>query len=437
MKSSRAVDPAEGQAEPGLQRRFAGLLYTKLARASAMLFTSTLAGGILGYVFQVVMGRMLSTAEYGLFSAMMALFMVFVTPLGTLQLVISRKVSGYRALRDPGSIASFFRSINLNTAVIGAIVLAVALLFAAQVQEYLKAPSPAPVYLLGVLLFITFLPVINDAFLQGLQSFAWLSASTTSRVLLKIVFCAILVYLGYGVSGAVGGTILASLAGWAITLGALRRPLAEGRGKPFRSEHLALKPAMPILVANVAFALMTQLDMVLVNYYFPPHEAGLYAAASIIGKAVMYLPSGIATALFPMVAENEARDESSAHLLLQAVALTALLCAAGAIFYFIFGEWIIELLYGEDYRGAGQVLKFFGFAILPMALVMVAEYFLMAKGRVLFAYLSAGIAPLQIAAIYFWHATLQSVVIIIGVSGLLLAAIGYAILWRTFKRSSR
>lgn len=424
------------ETEEPFYRRLAGLFYSKLARASAWLFVGTIAGGILGYVFQVLMGRMLSTLEYGLFSAMMALFTVFAAPLGALMMVVSRKVSEYRAMKDSGSIAHFYYSINVRTAVVGAIILGVCVLFAPQVQAYLKAPRIIPVYLLGILLFLTFLPIVNDAFLQGLQSFTWLSASSTLRVLLKIIFSVALVWLGFDVVGALAGTILASLVGWLITYWALHRHLVEGRGKPFLTVHLSFKPAMPVLVANTAFAAMTQLDMVLVNYYFPAHEAGLYAAASIFGKAVMYLPGGIAMALFPMVAENQARDRSSAHLLLQAVKLTALLCGAGAIFYLLFGEWIIDLLYGESYRGAGEVLKFFGFAIFPMAFVMVAENFLIAKGRVLFAYLFAVIAPLQLTAIYFFHDSLHAVVIIMGASGLLLATIGYAMLWRVFRKSN-
>jgi len=418
-----------------LYRRVVELFYGKLARASAWLFVGGIAGGLLGYVFQVLMGRMLSTQEYGLFSAMMALFAVLAAPLGTLMMVVSRKVSEYRARQDSGSITHFYYSINIRTAFVGALILGVYLLFAPQIQSYLKVPSIIPVYLLGALLFLTFLPIINNAFLQGLQRFIWISASGTLGVLLKIIFSAVLVWLGYGVTGALGGTILAVLAGWLITYGALHRPLAEGRGKPFQTAHLSIKPTLPVLAANVAFAAMTQFDIVLVNYYFPAHETGLYAAASILGKAVMYLPGGIAMALFPMVAENHARSQSSAHLLLQAVGLTALLSGAGAVFYFLFGEGVIVLLYGETYRGAGEVLKFYGFAILPMALVLVAEHFLIAKGRVLFAYLFLFTAPLQLTAIYFYHDSLQMVVAVMGVSGLLLALLGYGLLWREFKKT--
>ena len=416
-----------------LRRRVINLFYGKLARASAWLFVGSLAGGILGYMFQVLMGRMLSTQEYGLFSAVMALFAIFAAPLGTLMMLVSRKVSGYRARQDNGSIIHFYYSINFRSAVVGVLLLGLCFFFVSEVQSYLKAQSAIPVYLLGAMLFLTFPLVINNAFLQGLQGFVWLSASGSLGVLLKIVFSVALVWLGYGLSGALGGTILAALVGWAMTYGALYRPLAEGRARPFQTTHLSFRPALPVLMANAAFAAMTQFDMVLVNYYFPPHEASLYAAASILGKAVMYLPGGIVVALFPMVAENHARDEGSAHLLLQAVGLTALLCSVGAIFYYFVGEWIVSLLYGESYKGAGEVLKFYGIAILPMALIMVAEHFLIAKGRVLFAYLFTFAAPIQFVAIHFYHDSLLNIVAVMGASGLLLVLVGYGMLWRSFR----
>ena len=397
------------------------------------MFAGTMTTGVLGYVYQVLMGRMLTTHEYGLFSALMALFAVCSAPLATLLLVIARRVSEYRARQDPGSIRHFFHRIGLQTTVVAGFAVALCLLLAPQLQAYLKAPGIAAIYLLGPLLFFSVLTVVNDGFLQGLQSFNWLAASSGLRVLLRIAISMPLVSLGYGVSGAVGGTILAATVGWLVTFWPLRAPLAAGRGKSYETAHLSFRSAIPVLIANTAFAAMTQLDMVLVNYYFPPHDAGLYAAASILGKAVMYLPGGIAMALFPMVAENHARDRSSSHLLLQAVGLTTLLCTAGSVFYLVLGEWLIRLLFGDAYEGAGQVLRFFGFAILPMALVMVAEYFLIAKGRVLFAYLFVVIAPLQLLAIHFWHDSLQTVVLIVAASGTVLAAVGYGMLWRAFR----
>ena len=410
------------------------LFNQNLARASAWLFIGGIATGILGYMFQVIMGRMLSSEEYGLFSAMIALLVLLSTPISTLIMLASRKVSEYHARQDAGSITHFYYSISIRTFIVGVIFLGPYLFFATQIQFYLKAPSLILVYLLGALLLLTFLPAINNAFLQGVQCFIWMSATGTLGALLKVFLAATLVWLGYGVAGALGGTILAVLAGWLITYVALHRRLKAERGLPFQADHLSIKPALPVLAANIAFTGMTQLDIVLVNYYFSAHEAGLYSAGSILGKGVMYLAGGVTTALFPMVAENYARNKSSANLLLQAVGLTTLLCGIGAVFYFLFGEMIIAMLYGESYDGAGNILKYYGFAILPMALVMIAENFLIAKRRILFAYLSLLTAPLQLIAIYFYHDTLQTVVAVVGGSGLLLALMGYGLMWRIFQK---
>lgn len=407
------------------------LLYGNLARASAWLCLGSVAAGVLGYVFQILMGRMLSTNEYGVFSAMMALFAVLAAPLSTLMMVVTRKISEYHARHEAGNITHFYYSINIHSAIVGLMLLGVYMLFAKQVQFFLKAPSINPIYLLGVLLFVTFLPVINNSFLQGLQNFSWLSASSSLGLLLKIIFATFLVSLDYGVAGVLGGAILAAMFNWIITYGVLRRQLLDGTKKLFKSGHLHFRPVLPVFVANIAFSAMTQLDVVLVNYFFQANEAGLYAAASILGKAVMYLPAGIAMAIFPMAAENHARDESSTHLMFQAVGLTSLLCGIGAVFYLLFGEMLIVLLYGDNYRGAGEILKYYGFAILPMAFVMVAEFFLIAKGRVLFAYLFLFTAPLQFVAIYIYHESLQMVVGVVWLSGLLLAFLGYGLLWRS------
>lgn len=417
-----------------LHRLLLNFFFGKLGRASSWLFVGGIAGGMLGYVFQILMGRMLSTQEYGLFSAIMALVAMLFAPLSTLLMVISRRVSEYRAKQDKGSITHLYNSINIRAAVVIAVILCSCYFVAPQIQVYLKAPNLIPIILLGMILFFTSPTIINNAFLQGMQNFTWLSASGTLGILFKIGFTVLLVWLGYGIAGALSGIILAAIFGWLITYAALHRPLAEGRGIKSETIHLSFKSALPVLIANVAFAAMTQLDIVFVNYYFPAHEASLYAAASIMGKAVMYLPGGIAMAMFPMVAEHHARNEDSAYLLLQAVGLTALLCGAGAVCYFFLGEWIITLLYGERYLGAGEILKYYGFAILPMAFVMVAEHFLIAKGRVLFVYLFAIVMPLQLTAIYFYHSSLMMILIIIGASGLLLALLGYGLLWRAFRK---
>jgi len=127
-----------------------------------------------------------------------------------------------------------------------------------------------------------------------------------------------------------------------------------------------------------------------------------------------------------MVAENEARQRSSAHLFLNALMLTAVLSGTGAVFYFLYADWIMPLLYGDRYAGASGVLKYYGFAMLPMALVMVAEHFLIAKGRVIFAYIMMLSVPFVLLAAHEFHNSLTDIVYILAACGWGLLLLGFA-----------
>jgi len=410
------------------------LFLGKLARASSWLFVGGVAGGILGYLFQIIMGRMLSVSEYGIFSALMAMIVVIGAPMTTLSMIISRRVSTYRSEQDNGKLGYLFYWINRKLLLIAVVLIVLVVFNIKPLQNFLLIEKSAHLYLLLIILLIAFPQAVNNAYLQGLQYFKWLSVSGVLATLLKIIIAVILIYFGLGVAGALGGVIFSTFIILILTYVVLRPSLSKNNASISNTTHLLFKSAMPVLLANVAFAVMTQIDMVLVKYYFSEQEVGIYAAASILGKAVMYLPGGIAMALFPMVAENHASGKSSAHLMFQAVGVTALLSLTGALFYYFFADSIIVLLYGNDYKEAANVLKYFGFAILPMALIMVAEHFLIAMGRVLFTYLFMVVAPLQLIAIYYYHDTLLDIVAVLSISGIILVVSGYGLLWRTFKK---
>ena len=420
-----------------LKLQFKGLLFSRLLQASSWLFAGGLIGGMLGYFFQIIMGRMLSVIEYGIFSAFMAIIALAGAPLLTLSMVVSRKVSSYRSEKDASNRKHLYYVTTRKALLMGLVLVALLFFFIEHLEYFLKVESNIYFFLLSFGLFIAFPQSVNNAYLQGLQYFKWLSMSGILGTLLKIIIAVWFIWLGFGVSGALGGFVFSSLIMLIITYIILRPSLKGNKECVLDNDHLSFKSIMPVLLANIAFVTMTQIDIILVKYYFTEQDAGLYAAASILGKAVMYLPGSIALALFPMVAENYAVGKDSAHLLFQAVGVTAILSSAGALIYYFFGESIITVLYGVDYKVAGEILKYFGFAILPMALIFVAEHYLIAMSRVIFAYLFMIIAPFQLLAIYYFHDTLLTIVAIISISGLILVVTGYGLLWRILKNDKK
>ena len=405
----------------------------KLAQASSWLFAGGILSGTLGYFFQILMGRMLSVSEYGVFTALVSIMVLIGAPLTTLLMLVSRKVSAYRSNLYEDERTNLFYIMHFKILLFLVLIVSISLIYLEEVQNFLLIGSSTQLYLLIIMMFVAFPQSVNNAYLQGLQYFKWLSLTGVLGTLLKIVIAFVLISAGFGVSGAMGGIIISSLI-MLIVFYFVLRPSLNGKINGYKGgAHFSIKSAIPVLLANVAFVVMTQIDMVLVKHYFSEQDAGLYAAASILGKAVMYLPGGIAMALFPMVAENHADGKSSAHLLLQAFGITAILCTIGALFYYFFSDIIIVSLYGENYRSAGEILKYFGFAMIPMALILIAENFLIAMGKVIFAYLFIIVTPFQLLAIYYFHDSILNIVFILAISGIILTIFGYSLIWRTFK----
>ena len=403
---------------------------SRLLRAGFWLTLANLLTGVLGYVYQVLMGRMLTPADFALFTAIMALFMFTASPLGAMFMVISRRVSTLRAQNRLPMLRNLYWRTHQVLAIIAGLFLLSLWLVMTPLQGWLKAPDTQPLWLFGIILVFGAFSTVNNALFQGLQHFGWLGCTAIASLVLKIGLSVFLINLGWAVGGALYGVLLSAALVWIVGLVFIRRnlPLPESASR-LSHEPFLLSTWLPVLIANVAFAAMTQLDMVLVKAFFTPEQAGLYAAASVLGKAVLYLPGGLVWALFPLVADNHARDQSSASLMVQALLLVTVFSGVGALAYWFLGDTIIAVFYGPAYAGAGEILRWYGLAIAPLALVLVAENFLIAKGRVLFAWLFLALAPVQIFAIAFWHEELWQVMAIMGCCGTLLVLIGYGFMW--------
>jgi O-antigen/teichoic acid export membrane protein len=411
------------------------LLRHKLLQAGFWLSCAGVLGGVLGYVFQVLMGRLLSPAEFALFSAIMALSIFFMSPLGALNMLVSRRVSTLRALAQHNAMRHLYLRTHKALALSGLSFLALMAIALPYIQNYLKAPDALPVWIFFMVIFFGAMSVVNNAFFQGQQQFVWLGVGGLAGVSIKILFSVTLISLGWGVSGAILGVLLSIFLVWLLgTVYTLKKLTSHAKVAPQAMEPFPLRMVLPVVIANVAFAIMTQLDMVLVNHYFDAEQAGMYAAASVLGKAVLYLPGGLVMVMFPMVAEQHAAEKGSANILLQAAGATLLVCGAAALFYGLLGPWLVQVFYGQQYALAGKLLSLYGWAILPMALVMVAEHFLIAKGRILFAWLFLAVAPLQLLTIHLWHPNLESVILVLGAGGTVMLFIGYGMLLRDYLR---
>ncbi len=399
-----------------------------------LLTALQILSGALGYVYQIVMGRILSPVEFALFSSIMALFMFMSAPIGAMSMLIVRKVSALKAHSGLSSIRPLFFQINKLLIILTLFFLPLFLLFSPYLENYLKAQSFAQITLFSIILFFSFITAIVAAFLQGLQRYALLGSIGLFGMFGKLITGALLVKLGFGVEGALIGVLIPMILIGLFATANLFRSLPKQIGPPIININFSLiGRAIPVIIANLSFAAMTQLDIVLVNWYFSSSQAGLYAAAAVLGKAVLYLPGGLIAVLFPMVSEDHAKGACSLSLLRQALITTILASGSVAIFYWVFSDSIISILYGQNYDGAGEILRWYGLAILPLTIVVITEQYLIAKAKTLFSWIFLFMLPIELFIINVWHSELWMILTIMGVFNFLLAIIGYVLMYRSIK----
>lgn len=395
-----------------------------LLRSSMWLFAATLVAGVSNYGLQVVLGRFLSISEFGLYNALLGVYIILGVPVTTLMMVVSRKTSELWTLKNPASVASFFHSISKKVLMWGSVGFLMFLIFLGPLKGFLRAPSAFPVIALGLSIFVSVMIPLSFGVLQGMQVNSWFSFLQGLVGPARLILCGLPAIFGFAVGGVMFGQFLAYALVWLIAFGIVKARVGSNNGAE-ETEGLAWKDSYPVLIANFAFALITQMDVVLVNRFFSPEEASVYASAAVLGRAVVYFPGALVLAMFPMVSESKARGVNTQPILFKAFAFTLALSGCGALIFSLWPEWILGLLFGATYVPSAEILRYYGLAMLPMAILMILTHYFVARGNASFGYAMMGGALLEIFLIVVFHSTLLSIVFVLGGVSILLALFGF------------
>ena len=393
-------------------------------RSSLLLVSTGIFGGILGYIFQILMGRYLSVSDYAIFIALMAKLYVFAAPLSTINLLLTRKISSFKVDNEFNKIAYLFSTCNLYSLLIISFFFFAAFLFKDSLINFLKINSLTELIIILFIVFVSVFQSLSNSILQGFMSFKFYAFIGIVTVLLKIFLALLAVNLGYGLIGVLFSVFLASFFGYLISLKQNLRllpPLIQKQKFNFNS---IFSSSWQVFLANIMFVYFSQIDILVVDYFFNNTDKSVFFVAAIIGKAAMYLPAGISTAIFPMTAEKNSKRESKFNIFLQGLTLTAFLGFASAIFFYFLSEEIIMFFYGIEYQESINILKFYGIAMIPISLIHVIEHFLIATGKVLFVYLLLLIAPLQLVLISHYHSSFLEILIAVYSSLSIVAIVG-------------
>jgi O-antigen/teichoic acid export membrane protein len=389
-----------------------------LIKSSSLVFLGIIIVNVFTYLFQITMGRMVSVQTFGEMNALLSVMVIIGVPFTSIMNYMAKRISHYHALKRDEEINHLIVKSYRNLLGWGLIITISGVFFSKSIAEYLKIKEVAPILLLLLGIFISIIIPINLGILQGFQMFKIFSVLSAGSIFLRYIVCVALVAVGLGLNGIMIGIIISVLVTGYLSFLPVKNHIRPGITPAGMDGNDTIASAIPIVVANLSFAILTQLDIVLVKYFFMPHEAGVYSSAAVIAKTVMYLPGAIIIPFFPMVASKKAKGEVTLHLILKALFLTLLLSGVSALVFYLLPDAVVSIFFGNRYVSAVPLLGLFAIAMLPMAVVMIIMNYNLAKGGRYFAYVMFICSAIQIAGIVVFHDSLKDVLRVILYSGL-------------------
>jgi O-antigen/teichoic acid export membrane protein len=184
------------------------------------------------------------------------------------------------------------------------------------------------------------------------------------------------------------------------------------------------------------------MDVLFARGFFSEGTAGQYAAADVIGRAVLWLPAVITQIAFPQVSQAVSNFESTEPLMLRAFVTSAALALAGVVGIWLFGVPVFRVLYGSQYPDAHEYAWKIALATVPFAIVNLLLHHNFARNHNRFAIVLVIAMLSEVLALTFGPHTPTAYAVVLGLisSGAaiaLLPAGGWRFLAQTFRRGRR
>ncbi len=403
-----------------------------MVRQGVLVFAATMVLNLGGFAFHAVASRRIGVDDYGILYALISTSTILAVPANLAAPVIARFAAEFRVLHDDRHVRRLVVDVARAFGILGAIYVAVSLVTMRAAAAFLHAP-PWIVPLVAVLGGTLLLSLVLRAVAQGTQDFAGFARSCVADGVAKVAGVVLFTAVGLTLLGGMLGFLCGAIGGaTAIAFNLTARFRAvEGCIIHYDWRRIAIS-GIGAAAITLAGALIGSADVILVKHFFDPEQAGIYSAASLAGKILLYFVGFVPTVLLPQATERHVRGERTRDALAMCVALLLGISVAGLIAVRLFGIVLLHALVGHAFDAAAPLLLPYSAAMTFLALSSVLGAYGIATHRIAFAApLLVGVAG-TLLAIAAMHASLEQVVHIVAIGNALTAiAVACALGWQS------
>lgn len=388
---------------------FKKILSHHFIQGSILITGSTFLVSVLNYVFNLVIARGVSVADYGEYFSVIAYVVLITIPSGAFASILIRKIGSV----DPEKRADYAHSLELwlfsklwtNMPLI--------LVLSGLMYGFLYFKSnlePISVLFILSMSLLTIWQMFYLATMQAYKAFLLFGVYTVSVALLRVIAGAGVTFL-FGELPFLLLTLLGVMIAQVIAGHFLLFRAAKTQTLPIKFQKFTAFMARPSIIIPLLTTLgivgLANLDIILVKKFMSEGDAGLYGAFSLLSKIIFFVAGPLASVGYIFFTGKE-HQKSARTILLVIVGLTLAIGASATTFYFFFSKFTISMFFDGRFLSFAQYLWLGGVYGTLYSLVMLFAQYFMAKNS-LISPLALIALIFQAAGIYFAHTNLENV----------------------------
>ena len=394
------------------------------ASDGALAGTSSILANAASYAFYAAAIRALGVDDGGALLAVIAAALMLAVPVGVLGLGLSGVVSHLRTVGDEGGVSSVLRRTTTAYALAAVAALALAAVSSPVVASFFHVDVPLLALDAMLIVVATAGLLLVRGFLQGFGEFRSLALSNVAEAVTKGAAAGIVLFVHAPFVSVLLAFGLALLAAFALSATLLyfhggHHPVADHRAGTMRR-------AVPVLTAMGALTAMTFFDAIAARHYLAAHEAGLYNAAALAGRALMTLLAFVPSVLLPKVRQRAATAGDTRDVLRPALIFTTLTCLASLAVFVFAPRFVAVVIGGRAYADAATLIPLYGVAASALAIAGVVATYHAGRDRWFVGLALTLVAVAEIAGIVAFHdraATILRIIVMGHLSGLAAAIV--------------
>jgi glycosyltransferase involved in cell wall biosynthesis/O-antigen/teichoic acid export membrane protein len=374
------------------------------------------------FLFHVAVSRLLGPTSYGALAAILAIALVVSVPFGVVQAVVAKRVSLLRVLGQEGEIREATARATKGTAVVG---VGLAVLFLA-VSPLIAGPlhvGEGSVATLAPYVLFTLVLGVPLGAMQGRLRFAAMSAVVATAVAVRFGLGVGLVAAGWGVPGAVVASSASQGVALVLALGLLSVPRDVWR-RAGPSLTMLRGGFASALLGIGAFWLFAETDLVLARHFLSDTDAGLYAAAGLLCRALLFFPAAVCWVALPRFSESHGRGDAARRWLNGAIGITTVLSVAALLLMVLLRKGIVLIAFGSSYRSAAGLIPVLALAMALLSIVNLLVYFHVAAESRSWLFLLFGMVA-EIGLVAVFHSSPEQIALVVLFVAALVAVLQY------------